>query len=177
MKVIFLDIDGVLNDHWWDDNAQSTTIKDYCIKNLNRIIRKTDAKIVLSSAWRYMILNGAITFKGFEYLLRTHGLLSSAQIIGTTISDEETIGYDQQDKSQFVRPEQIKDFLSKHPEIENYVILDDMSLGLENHIKTDGQVGLTEEKADLAIKILLEQNDLDDISKILGENNENHRTS
>ena len=48
MKVVFLDFDGVIN------------IKDFselkfdsnCIKNLNKIIKQTNADVVISSAWR-----------------------------------------------------------------------------------------------------------------------------
>jgi len=74
MKVIFLDIDGVLNGHEFCEHAKSCGINPECVCELNRIIAATDAKIVLSSAWRYMVHGGALTLKGFEYMLRTHGV-------------------------------------------------------------------------------------------------------
>jgi len=54
MKIIFLDVDGVLNHehspgwtggHW-------LVLDTECIWNMNRILRETGAKIVLSSTWR-----------------------------------------------------------------------------------------------------------------------------
>ena len=77
MKVLFLDIDGVLNsDNWFgyrlyciknnmydrvlnfidtnDENTEHklTMIDDRAIANLNRIVEETGCKIVLSSSWR-----------------------------------------------------------------------------------------------------------------------------
>lgn len=45
MKILFLDIDGVLSlDH--------KTLNDICIKNLKKIVDQTGCAIVLSSDWR-----------------------------------------------------------------------------------------------------------------------------
>jgi len=55
-NVLFLDIDGVLNGHDFDVAAQSTRIQYRCVRQLNRIIKATECKIVLCSAWRYMLL-------------------------------------------------------------------------------------------------------------------------
>ena len=77
MKVLFLDIDGVLNSQNWfgyrlycsknniydrilnftdinDDyiNHMLSMIDDRAIVNLNRIIEETGCKVVLSSSWR-----------------------------------------------------------------------------------------------------------------------------
>jgi predicted mannosyl-3-phosphoglycerate phosphatase (HAD superfamily) len=55
MKIIFLDIDGVLNNYNtlgeglnWESNA---------VKILKRIIKETGAKVVLSSTWRRGSIN------------------------------------------------------------------------------------------------------------------------
>ena len=55
MKVIFLDIDGVLNckktrpthanSHTWSISV--------CLVRFKRLLEKTGAKVVLSSTWRY----------------------------------------------------------------------------------------------------------------------------
>lgn len=57
-KVIFLDIDGVLNTKYWDKNA---TIDRYgyaydpkAVANLKKILDETDAEIVISSSWKSM---------------------------------------------------------------------------------------------------------------------------
>jgi hypothetical protein len=53
MKIIFLDIDGVICVNWIDqiDEFGHGFNNDY-VKNLQTIIEKTDAKIVISSTWR-----------------------------------------------------------------------------------------------------------------------------
>jgi len=55
MKIIFLDVDGVLNHsktpEW--ENATSNDVLDIeCVVELDRIITFTGAKIVVSSSWR-----------------------------------------------------------------------------------------------------------------------------
>ena len=85
-NIIFLDVDGVLNGHNFDPEAQSNTINRSCVRQLNRIIKATDCSFVISSAWRYMIHGGEMTLRGFEYLLRTHGV-AGAKIIGVTAKD------------------------------------------------------------------------------------------
>ena len=59
MRLIFLDIDGVLNSDAWD-KTKKTTSNDFlidqfdpeAIKLLNELIEKIDAQIVLTSSWR-----------------------------------------------------------------------------------------------------------------------------
>lgn len=48
MKIIFLDIDGVLNY----ENSKSK-VEEEKVKLLKEIVGRTDAEIVLSSDWRY----------------------------------------------------------------------------------------------------------------------------
>jgi hypothetical protein len=92
VKILFLDIDGVLNGHDWNDEAKSCNIRPECVAHLNRVIRETGCKIVLSSAWRYIVLGGDMTLKGFDYMLRTHGLICQSDtmnlIVGCTVPDE-----------------------------------------------------------------------------------------
>lgn len=54
MKIIFLDIDGVLNYFGCKDKIGNMYfVNDEKIKILKEIIENTNAKIVLSSTWRY----------------------------------------------------------------------------------------------------------------------------
>lgn len=48
-KLLFLDVDGVLNSM---DNGDGDTIEDSKVLLLKTIIDKTGAKIVISSSWR-----------------------------------------------------------------------------------------------------------------------------
>jgi hypothetical protein len=157
MKIIFLDIDGVLNGHEWFPGSQSTGIKKESVDQLNRILKDTEAKLVISSAWRYLIHNGAMNKRGFEIMLRTHGLIVH-EVYDVTIKDEDTPGYNKDDMSQWIRGEQIKIWLQKHPEIETFVVLDDIEIKIPEiegrFIKTKEKIGLTKIEADQAIKIL-----------------------
>ena len=65
MKIIFLDFDGVMDTSYYDHilskegkpgNDEYGAIFDpYCIRNLKRIIEETEADIVVSSSWKYMM--------------------------------------------------------------------------------------------------------------------------
>jgi histidinol phosphatase-like enzyme len=52
IKVIFLDLDGVLNVYCEDRDEFGCTFHSNFVDNLKRIIEKTGAKIVISSSWR-----------------------------------------------------------------------------------------------------------------------------
>lgn len=56
MKIIFLDIDGVLNTERNNNKnyGRPRPFDPEAISALNKIIKETDAKIVISSSWRYM---------------------------------------------------------------------------------------------------------------------------
>lgn len=55
MTVIFLDIDGVLNDHRRMRNGYSQLTRR-CVRELAKILRtRPEARIVVSSAWRYIV--------------------------------------------------------------------------------------------------------------------------
>ena len=56
MKVIFLDVDGVLNDQMWFHQFQSmdSEIDKVRVARLAEIVKATGAVIVLSSSWRVL---------------------------------------------------------------------------------------------------------------------------
>ncbi len=144
MRVLFFDIDGVLNDHTWNEIAQSNTIMPRCVEEFNRIIHETGCKLVISSAWRYMVAGHAVTLGGFSYLLRTHGVTAKGEIVGMTVPDEEIAD----------RADQITDWVNNHLDVAEWVAIDDLDLPLpyDNFVKTDGKVGLTADDADEIIK-------------------------
>jgi hypothetical protein len=54
MKVVFLDIDGVLNCSKTNNPRKLPYVIDpKLLKRLKRLLRRTGAKVVLSSTWRY----------------------------------------------------------------------------------------------------------------------------
>jgi len=53
IKVIFLDIDGVLNNpKQWGNRFLDLRFDEECVNQFNRIVEATNAKIVLSTSWR-----------------------------------------------------------------------------------------------------------------------------
>lgn len=151
--IIFLDIDGVLNRHDYNAEAESATLCRECVAAFNALLHATGAHVVLSSAWRYMIHGGAITPRGFEYLLRTHGVTSKIKIVGVTVKDEHTPR----------RVEQIQRWLDAYEAVP-YVILDDepqicadiRAAGLPL-VQTAAKIGLTIDDADAALRLLDDQ--------------------
>ncbi len=150
MKILFLDIDGVCNNHSQMLNLYCGIHKDK-IELLNQIISRTGCKIVISSAWRYMVHGGEMTLRGFEYMLITHGLKCQlGTIIGVTPTDETVT----------TRGHQIIDWLKQNNCVDNqYVVVDDLELDIKawGHplVQTDGKVGLTQVETDLIIEKLL----------------------
>jgi hypothetical protein len=172
VKVLFLDIDGVLNGHEWDDEAQSCNIRRECVKHLNLVVREAGCRIVLSSAWRYMVHGGAMTLSGFGYMLRTHGLISpcghSKLIIGLTRKDDESV--DPLDLKPDERARQIKDWLQWWGDdaqmraaagldaISTFAAVDDEDHQFAAHgipaVITRGKIGLTLSDAQQLIELL-----------------------
>ncbi len=146
--LIFLDIDGVLNGHDWCEEAKSCLFRAECISNFNQILVKCEPVVVLSSAWRYMIIGEATTLTGFEYMLRTHGVSEKLRLVGFTPSDEEIP----------TRGEQVSAWLKEHTVTVPYVVIDDLDLGIRaaGHpfVQTDGKLGLTEADVQSVISLL-----------------------
>ena len=117
MRVIFLDIDGVLNyDGSTSRNGIYLGIDNKRMRYLRNIVLQTDAKIVLTSTWREFYKIGAYkqdTRTGI-YLnnkMRRHGLE-----IYDKVSEEVPWNH---------RGEAIKLWLDQHPDVEAYVVIDD----------------------------------------------------
>ena len=156
MKVIFLDIDGVLNE----EKSRSRCcgyrgIDDKKVENLAKIVKATGAKIVLVSTWKEYWQK---TDKAHQGMMANY-LDEKLKKQGLTVLDK-TENLDRTSGQYLSRGEGILLFLSTHA-VEKYVILDDYQFdydgcGLtENYIKTDNENGgLTEELSQKAIEIL-----------------------
>lgn len=115
IKVVFVDIDGVLNDYKTNEYTPDgyVGIDSDKVEMLSILCKELDLKIVLSSSWRKEIVNKTIDglyalSKFSEYNLDIYGSTS----FDGSISDAK-------------RATQIKDWLDAHPEVEDYIILDD----------------------------------------------------
>jgi hypothetical protein len=140
---IFLDIDGVLNRHVPHGNGYCGILPD-CVEHLNTILDAVpDAVIVVSSAWRYMVLKCAMTCRGFEYLRLVCGVNFWNRVEGCTVLDEDVAG----------RAEQIRAYAEKHGAFP-FVVIDDIDFAMPEQVKCDPGTGLTAELADCAVKML-----------------------
>lgn len=161
MKIITLDCDGVLNNHTWNMEAASNTIDPDKMARINYILRETAAKIVLSSAWRYLIHRGEMNLKGLDWLFRSHGMIAGSIIDITRKDGVCQAAFDRGQPWIHVneRGQQIADWLADHPEIETYCVIDDMDLGISelhgsNFVQTDGKVGITDSDVERVLEIL-----------------------
>ena len=161
MKVIFLDIDGVLNAE--DDFGEGKPNPHFCyhrgisdekLKRLKEIVDLTESKLVLVSSWKV----------GYSKFLKDKeneiGLYLDNKLkeVGLELYDT-TIKYDT-DKGNS-RGVEIALYLIDHKDITNYVVLDDDERidyekfnVLPHLVKTSPLTGLTESIKDRAIKEL-----------------------
>ncbi len=152
MKIIFLDIDGVLNRDSTEIAAPSGCmfVEDELVKKLQCIYYETHAKIVLSSSWRmgwYDIKSSKTdTHNAEDYCALAEKLLS----FGIPINDHTEFLCDRS------RAGEISKYLNSQKDVEGFVILDDMHIkGYEKHqIMTDPETGLTDEDVENAISLL-----------------------
>lgn len=154
MRVIFLDIDGVLNNEshivklveLLGNEQYLQLLKDIeeipfdyrSCKLLQELINETNAEIILSSTWRI----SPILIELIE------------KYAGIKIKDKTP-------RLNTIRGKEIKSYLDSHKEITNYVILDDDTDMLEeqknNFVKTNAQLGFTKTEYILCRNILLEK--------------------
>ena len=130
IKIVFLDINGVLN------TSIDYNLNQKCIDNLAYIIKQTGAKVVITSAWRRD-----------EYALN-----SLVQTLNQ--NDIEVLGCTKILNQE--RSLEILAYISGIEEEHKYVILDDLKI---NHfpntlVLVDRNTGLTYEDALKATKIL-----------------------
>lgn len=140
-KIIFTDIDGTLNNNAWRKNSASPWIMRSCVKHLNAIALETDAHLVITSQRRLALHTGRISISGFQMLLKSHGMTAPLA------------GYLPWVDDRITKQVLIQDWLTINP-WQQYVILDDTLMHLNNLITTVSTVGLTAENAITAIAIL-----------------------
>jgi hypothetical protein len=159
MRFVYLDMDGVMNDHTLMENGYCGISPD-CVRRLNRLFDQfEDLHIVVSSAWRYMVLAGDMTRRGYEEMLLTHGVCCYGRVFGMTAPDEPywSSPPTEADYSDLtVRKRQIADHVREHRP-ESYVVLDDMELEMDRFVRTDGQKGLQDNDVEAALEVLLKE--------------------
>jgi|GEM_PF-4160897 hypothetical protein len=118
MKIVFLDMDGVLVHHRCKHRMSESFITDgdlSCVERLKRILRETGAKIVLHSTWAYV--------DSRDYLLdwfQQYGIYEKDFAPDWICTST--------DKSKRDKPEAIDTWLKNHRDIDKYIILEDEQL-------------------------------------------------
>lgn len=152
MKVIFLDIDGVLNSYVYDRERTENdgNIDKTRLLLLKRLVDDTGAKIVLSSSWR--IHWDKCFDKCDDIGKEINSVFSSVglEIYDKTLKD----GYHE-------RYDEIRTWLNEKPDVERFVIFDDNGYGWgdlsDNFIQTNYRIGrgLEQRHIEKAYEILI----------------------
>ena len=133
VKIIFLDVDGVLNimsDSYrscaWV-NLGSDAVEVHLMKRLEYIIEQTDANIVISSSWGQKQLTILFKKLRFKHIDRIIGRTHRGEVENTNVPDERLI-IQQGTGIKYLseRGDQIKHWLDNtEHKIKSYVVLED----------------------------------------------------
>ena len=135
MKVIFLDIDGVLNTN------SDREISNDKLKLLSELVSKTGAEVVLSSSWRNWWNNPKInTPDSFITRWKKQFLDNNISITLTT-------------ELECPKKLSIEKFITQH-DVKSFVVLDDEPIDISNLVQTNGNVGLTQSDCQKAFQLL-----------------------
>lgn len=150
MKVIFLDIDGVLNYESADAKTPGGAlgIASRPVKVLSRIVKATGAKIVLISTWMD------------EWNMNDEDCTADGLYLTKKLRREGLHIMDRVDNPTF-RGAAIRSWLDKRPNVTDWIVLDDVEFegyrasGVLPHlIQTDPKEGLTEDHIDKCVRML-----------------------
>jgi hypothetical protein len=128
MKIIFLDIDGVLvlNDPGEPHAEYAHPFDKKCVAALNEILNETNAIIVLSSTWKKVW-----DLKRLDFIFKFNGVIKSPLDITDDFNNRE---------------KEITDYVQRK-NVSDFVILDDMHMDIfpKNFVKCSMNEGLKEE--------------------------------
>ena len=152
MKIIFLDVDGVLNcsstTRGWGKMRFVDTRKMYRVRE---ICERTGAKVVITSSWRWGSCEDATPWDKVQWEALLHEFdKHRIPVIGHT-----PFSFDNN------RGNEIRTWMKMQDErIEEFVVIDDIFIDLEwfasvgRLVLTDDKHGLNKEKMEKAIEIL-----------------------
>jgi len=155
IKIIFLDIDGVLR------RVKDTGFNKKSIDNLNDLIRKTDAKIVISSTWRQRGIEDVKKFL-FENNVKGEIIDITPIFVISKVCGE---GFQSSIRHTSIKSprgleirEWLRDYTTMDRYVESYVIIDDsgdmMLSQVDNYVKVEQTVGFDSKCLKKAINIL-----------------------
>jgi len=135
MKVIFLDIDGVLNTSETfkirgqiekETGIWEIEIDEFRVEYLKQIIDETGAKVVLSSTWKKDLEN--IDGKVVPIHEKGEALLNILKKYDIELYDILKKGYD------LSREDLITIWLNEHPNVESFIVIDDETTHLKRFV-------------------------------------------
>lgn len=151
-KVIFLDVDGVINSG--NNQLRNARLKrtcetmyfnPVCMKLLKELVESTGADLVLSSTWR-------LPDEKTKSVCHLDNLIKR-------LADYELGLFSQTGPTRFCRNDEINEWLRSHPDVDGYVILDDVNddfqgENLRRLVLVDEVVGLTDSNVVQAVNFL-----------------------
>ena len=170
MKIVFLDIDGVLVSTHRKKYTEGSQQRDqygllfdgFAVDNLEHLARESDAKVVISSTWRLDRMPDWTPEKGHRQMVRLfRDRCVDVDIVGVTTDVAKLI-----DSGPLAgllweaaeRGHEVQEYLNSHPEITHYVILDDHSDMLATQqphfVQTKASEGFTWEDCKNALRVL-----------------------
>lgn len=160
--VIFLDIDGVLNASI-QSGEQQGEIGNGALPDadkaalLGKLAARTSAALVLHSGWKFWF-DGHLCPMREEAGNLVELLEQNGMVIQDVTPDFTTEEIRRTKKFSLVKAKEIRAWLEVHPEVERWIVLDDLCLHdeeIEAHqIKTKQETGLTEEDVEAGIRML-----------------------
>lgn len=151
-RIVFLDVDGVLNTSTTVERTKTGEIfvDETLLNRLVNLCNKTNAKVIISSDWRFGANINADPSDKSNY----NELIEKLSSKGISIVENPCT------EMLRTRGKEIQDCISKLGDvIESFVILDDwddVEPFSDNFVHVSAGVGLTDEDVELAIQILME---------------------
>lgn len=143
MKVVFLDVDGVLNNFTLIRQNGFNYIDPVMVGRVGIVVKHSGAKIVLSSTWRLQE--------------------DDKRLVTSSLGEQGMFIHDVTPNLRTVRSQEISDWLADNPMVERYAILDDdedAGFGMrESFFQTDPEVGITDRIAEMALSHLRGENE------------------
>lgn len=165
MKIIFLDIDGVLNSNRYEDfllSHNECPFDEYgalfdpkCIRALDRLILTSEAKIVISSSWKDKRIRKD-AFSILKKMWKNRNLPGEILDVTPTLTPNCLLREYGITNTTAWKGYEIDQWLRSSIQYHSYIIIDDEDIVLDYQrpffIMTDGYDGLSDTDVDIGIQ-------------------------
>ena len=157
MKVVFLDVDGVINSLQFCEKNKDEMIDRQGVALLKKLIEQTGAVIVMSSGWRLWFGDNMEPQMGDSQYLYNILIEFGIELYDKT-PDFSTEDIRTKRTFSHVKAKEISEWLKDKKNIESFIVLDDLDLKNEqinaHLVRIDGKIGITNDDVECAIKML-----------------------